>query len=160
MAKKNNRYDYEAMKADFFTSEYKTFNAYYRANFGGNIPGSVSKKVKGWAEHKKQFKEGSLKDAMEETKKELKASVRPLVVELETKLANIMKLVDIKIKSAYENAYEIVYDKFGDILYQTDAQGNFIIDPVTKARLPMRKLSANISATEINRLYDMVKTEL
>lgn len=160
MLKKNKRYDYEAMKADFFTSKEKTFSAYYRTKFGRKVPGSVAQKVKGWADHKKDFKENGLADAIEDTKNQLRASVRPLVAELETKLANIMKLVDIKIKSAYENAYEIVYDKFGEIVYQTDGKGDYILDPATKARIPMRKLSANISATEINRLYDMVKTEL
>lgn len=154
------QHDYEAMKVDFFTSEYKSISAYYRNKFSKNMSGWVKTATKGWAKDKIKYKEQGLKDAIDSAKSDLKAGVRPLVAELEIKLSNILKLVDLKIKALYENAYEIQYDKDGYIIYQSDAKGNDLVDPVTKARIPMRKLSANISATEINRLYDMVKTEL
>lgn len=160
MATKKPRYDYEAMKADFFTSPYKTINEYVREKLGKkSMSGSFARKVKGWTEEKNNFKEGAINDAIKESKENLKDSMRPLVKELEAKLSNILKLVDLKIKALYDNAFEIQYDKWGEIIYQTDAQGNYVTD-AQGFRIPMRKLSPNISASEIARLYEMVKTEL
>lgn len=156
---KNIKHDYEALKIEFFTSEHKTVGKFYREKFGKNMSWSVRKQTTGWTKDKKDYKENGLKDAIQEAKNTMAKWVRPLVQELEEKLANIMKLVDLKIKGLYENAFEIVYDKYGEVIYKTDAQGNYLVDK-TGARIPMRTVSANISATEINRLYDMVKTEL
>ena len=152
--------DYEGLKIEFFTSEHKGILGFYREKFWKKImPGNVKAKTKGWWREKTEWKKAQLLGTQEEIKAELKEAFRPSIEALEKKLGNILKLVDLKTKAMYEDSFSIEYDKHGGIIYKTDKKWNYILDK-EGARIPFRKLKNNISATELNRLYDMIKTEL
>lgn len=159
MVHKRTKHDYEAMWTEFFTWPWVTVNEYYRERYGKKASGSVAWRLAGWNDKKVKMKKDSIQEAMNEAKDEIKWAIRPQVAELTEKLNNVLKLVDIKIKGMYDNAFEVVYDKWGDVIYKTNGAWEFILD-ASGARVPMTRVSNKISATEINRLYDMVKTEL
>ena len=159
MAKKT-LIDYEALKQEFFTSNHKGILGFYREKFKKDrMPWNVKTKTKGWGKEKTEWKKTALLTSQQEIKTELKEAFRPSIEALEKKLGNILKLADLKIKAMYEDSFGIEYDKDGKIIYKTDKKGNYLLDK-DKARIPLRKLKNNISATELNRLYDMIKTEL
>lgn len=159
MAKKK-YLDYEGLKKEYFTAEEKSFLQFFRRKFWKDkIPWNVQSKTKGWARDKAEWRKSQLLGSQEEVKAELKEAFRPSIEALEKKLGNILKLVDLKTKAMYEDSFTIEYDKTGNIIYKTDKKGNYLLDK-DGARIPFRKLKNNISATELNRLYDMIKTEL
>lgn len=153
------RYDYVALKAEFFTSEYKSFQPFFKNKFWKIPSWNVNAKIKGWADDKETWKKNAVDDALEEIKTETKSALRPVVAELEGKLVNVLKLADLKVKALYDNAFENVYDKHWNLQYKTDAKAEWILD-WEGARIPMTKLKDWFSARELKYLYDMIKTEL
>lgn len=157
------KYNYEALKSEFFVSEVKSFSTFFKAKYGKNPSGTVNSKVWGWAKEKELWNKNAIKDAMnevqEDIKNEAKAVLRPQIKELEAKLVNVLKLADLKVKALYDNAFENVFDRHWDIVYKTDSKEEFITDK-DGARIPMTKLKDWFSARELKYLYDMIKTEL
>lgn len=106
-----------------------------------------------------KWKENAVNQALDEARESMKNFVRPQAEELEKKLANILKLTDLATKSIYESAFEIVYDKNGEVVWQIDANGTYVLDE-KGARKPLTRLSKAVSTSELKRLYEIIKCEL
>lgn len=121
MKKPRSPYNYEALKVEFFTSQEKSPTVFWWAKFGKNPSGSSRQRIKDWKDEKVKWLNNTIDEVKDDMKTSAKNALRPDIEELQKKLGNVLKLVDLSIKSIYESAFDVVYDKEGNVVWQINA---------------------------------------